>query len=180
MNIFIGCGGCLLDALAFLLPRDVILIDDYKTGLVEGYKIYGTVDDLISGKIKVCSDDNIYNTIGSEGNNQLRNNIYEKIRKAGLMIRPLIMGKISKNVYIGENVFVNLGAQIHHNCHIGNNCVVSPGAILCGNVRLENNVFVGAGAILIQDIIANANSVIGAGSVCINNNKIIKLLILWF
>ena len=168
MNYLIGCGGNALDALSFLMLKNVVFIDDYKTGTYEGYSIIGTTDELM--KMHIPNYAKIYNCIGSAGDNRTRNKIYEKLTKAGIKIQPLIMCSfISRNVQIGENTLFNVGSQIHHDCIIGDNTVVSPGAIILGNVKLGNNVFVGAGAIIKQGLTINNNAVIGMGSVVINN-----------
>ena len=168
MNYLIGCGGSALDALSFLTLKNVVFIDDYKTGTYEGYPIIGTTDNLIKMKIPECAK--IYNCIGSAGDNRTRNRIYEKITRAGLKVQPLIMSSfISRNVQIGENTLLNIGSQIHHNSIIGDNTVISPGAIILGNVKLGNNVFVGAGSVIKQGLTINDNTIIGMGSVVIND-----------
>lgn len=164
--IMVGAGGASIDALSFLNHEEVYFYDDNKTGLFENYTILGTTDDLC----RTQTNDTIYLTIGSAGNNRTRNRIYRKLTEAGLKTDPLLLCSfISRNAKIGNNVLANIGSQIHHDCVIGDNCVISPGAILCGNVTLEQNVFVGAGAVIIQGIAIGESAVIGAGSVVLKD-----------
>ena len=168
MNYLIGCGGSALDTLSFLMLKNVVFIDDYKTGTYEGYSIIGTTDDLI--KMHIPDYASVYNCIGSVSDNSTRNRIYEKLTKAGVKIRPLVLCSfISRNVSIGENVLLNINCQVHHDCVIGNHTVISPGAIILGNVKLGNNVFVGAGSVIKQGLTINDNTVIGMGSVVIQD-----------
>lgn len=155
-----------IDALSFLNHEEIYFYDDNKTGLFEGYKILGTIDDLC----RTQTDDTIYLAIGSVGDNRTRNQVYEKLTKAGIKTRPLLMHSFkSRNVAIGENVLVNVGVQLHHGCDIGDSCVISPGTILCGNVRLGKNVFVGASTTVIQGVTIGDNAVIGAGSLVLKD-----------
>ena len=168
MNYIIGCGGSALDALSFLTLKNVVFIDDYRAGTYEGFPIIGTTDDLI--KMHIPEYAKIFNCIGSAGDNRTRNQIYEKLTKAGVKIRPLVLCSfISRNVQIGKNTLLNVNSQIHHDCIIGDNTVVSPGAIILGNVKLGNNVFVGAGSVIKQGLTINDNTVIGMGSVVIQD-----------
>ena len=154
------------DILSFIPHEEVFFYDDLKTGNFEGYKILGTIDDLC----RTQTDDVVYLGIGSVGDNRTRNRIYEKLTKAGIKTRPLIMSSfISRNAEIGQNCLLNIGSQIHHNCVIGESCVISPGAILCGNVTLKGNNFIGAGAVIIQGVTIGENSVVGAGSIVIRD-----------
>ena len=166
--ILIGAGQNSLDVLSFIPHQEVFFIDDYKVGTFEGYKILGTVDDLCQGRIPIRYP--VYNAVGSVGDNETRNRIYEKLLKASIKTEPLIFSShICHNVQIGENVAIGLCSQIHHDCVIGDNCVLSPRVTLCGDVTLSDNVFIGAGAILIQGIKAGKNAVIGAGSLVIRD-----------
>jgi UDP-perosamine 4-acetyltransferase len=114
--------------------------------------------------------DDIVNCIGSVGGNRVRNRIYEKIKKAGLQVQPLIMSLfIAKNVIVGDNSLLNIGSQIHHDCIIGESCVISPSVTICGNVKLGNNCFVGVGTNIIQGLTIGENSVIGAGSLILKD-----------
>jgi acetyltransferase-like isoleucine patch superfamily enzyme len=154
----VGAGGASIDALSFLNHEEVYFYDDNKTGLFEGYKILGTIDDLC----RTRTDDTIYLTIGSVGDNRTRNRIYEKLTEAGLKIDPLLLcAFISRNVKIRNNVMANIGSQIHHDCVIEDNVVISPGVILLGNVHVCKNAFIGASATIKQGVTIGENAIIG-------------------
>ena len=162
----IGAGGACIDTLSFFNAKNVMIFDDFKVGSVLGNPIIGTIDDLIRMK----PNDDIFNCIGSVGDNQIRNKVYEKLTKAGLRVRPLIMSSfISRNVKVGDNSLLNIGSQIHHSTVIGESTVVSPGVIICGDCKIEENCFVGVSATVIQGITIGRNSVIAAGSLMLKN-----------
>jgi acetyltransferase-like isoleucine patch superfamily enzyme len=154
------------DILPFIPHEEVFFYDDNKTGLFEGYKILGTIDDLC--QTPVCNK--IYLGIGSVGDNSVRNRIYEKLKRANLTVSPLIFpSHICHNVQIGENTVIGLGSQVHHDCVIDDNSVLSPRVTLCGNVHVCKNVFIGAGAVAIQGVTIGENSIAGAGSIVIKD-----------
>jgi len=164
--IIVACGGMSKDILSFIPHEEVFFYDDNKTGYFENYTILGTIDDLC----RTRTDDTVYLGIGSVGQNDTRNRIYNKLTKAGHRVSPLIFpSKICYGVKMGNNVVINLNCEIHHDCIIGNNCVLSPRVTLCGAVELSDNVFIGAGAIIIQNVKVGQNSIIGAGSVVLKN-----------
>jgi bifunctional N-acetylglucosamine-1-phosphate-uridyltransferase/glucosamine-1-phosphate-acetyltransferase GlmU-like protein len=164
--VLIGAGGACIDTLSFFNLKNTPIFDDYKVGSVMGNRIYGTVDDLI----RMRPTDDIFNCIGSVGDNTVRNRIYEKLKAAGIKTKPLLLCSfLSGNVKIGSNVLAGVGSQLHHDVTIENNVVISPGVIICGDVTLKKNCFIGAGSVLIQGITVGRNSIAGAGSVVIND-----------
>ncbi len=175
-TIILGCGGNAIDLLSFKkLDGSIFFVDDNKQGRFMGCDIIGTIGDLCNGRIKIDLFPGerlqILNCVGSVGDNRARNQIYEKVTRAGYKISPLIFSPqyISGNVVVGENALIGLNSQIHHDCNIGDHCVISPGSILCGDVVLRENVFVGAGSTIIQNVTIGRNTVIGAGSVVIKD-----------
>lgn len=173
MKIYIGCGGCGKDTVAFLMPQNAYFVDDNKTGEFEGHTVIGTIDEFTRGDTIAkysCVPHEIYNCIGSVGDNRIRNEVYEKITKAGFKISPLLLCSfLSKDVQVGSNVMAGVGSQLHHDCYIGDNSVISPGAVVLGSVKLEGNNFIGAGAVVIQGCKIGKNSIVGAGSVVLHD-----------
>lgn len=160
--IYIGCGGCGKDTVAFLMPQNAYFVDDNKTGTFEGYPIICNVDEFIERYRKMAVKPKVYNSVGSEGDNAIRNNIYEKLKGAGIKTSPLLLSSfISRNVIIGDNVLTGIGSQIHHDCRIGESVVISPGAIILGGVTIGRNAFIGAGAVIKQDLTIGENAVVG-------------------
>ena len=156
--IICGCGGQSQDILSFIPHEEVFFYDDKKAGLFEGYKILGTIDDLCRTPVY----NKIYLGIGSVGDNKTRNRIYEKLKKVGHTVSPLIFpSHICHNVQIGENTVIGLNSEIHHDCVIGESCVISPGAIVLGDVKIGKNVFLGANCCIKQGLTIGDNAIIG-------------------
>lgn len=128
-------------------------------------------------------------SIGINENVNLRNTLYNKIKKIGFVIPTLIhkqtiisqyttLGEgtcvmagavINPNVRIGNNSVINTGAIIEHDCIIGDNTFISPGTILAGNVTIKNNSLIGMGSKIIEGKTIGNNVTIGAGAVVIND-----------
>ena len=169
MIFLVGAGGCGIDTAAFLCD-EIYFVDDYKTGDVTGIPVLYTVDEFIHTYWKMRESPTVYNCLGSEGDNTERNRMYERLTRGGVKVSPLILSSfVSLNVRVGNNVFTNIGSQLHHHVTLEDNVVVSPGAIICGNVTLKRNCFIGTGATVIQDVTINENAIIGAGSVVLKD-----------
>lgn len=172
MKIYIGAGGMFRDIAAFLCPQNAFLVDDNKKGYFEGYPIICNIDGFIKRYRGMKVKPKVYLSIGSEGDNTIRNKIYEKLKRAGVKTSPLLLSSfISKNVIIGDNVLTGIGSQIHHDCRIGESTVISPGAIVLGGVTIKNNAFIGAGAVIKQDLTIGKGSVIGMCSCVLHDIK---------
>lgn len=170
------------------------------TGL---YKIVGVIDskeklgETVLGDIKIIDCDenlhkyksknikNVFITVGSVGNPQIRINLFEKAKTIGFEI-PSIVDKtaiLSQNINIGDgnfigkgaiinagtiindNCIINTGSIIEHDCYIDSFVHISPGATLCGRVRIGKNTHIGANSTIIQYKSIGNNVMIGAGSV---------------
>jgi len=164
-KILVGAGGMAIDFITYYCPSYCVdLIDDFKVGNILGHPIIGTVSDLIKNKCWGKGSE-IYNCVGSCGDNSTRNRVFNKIKAAGIDTRNLTMSSfISWDVAFGENVLANIGSQIHHGCMIDDNVVISPGVIICGDCGIHENVFIGAGSTIIQGIQIGKNSIIAAGA----------------
>lgn len=164
--IIVGCGGLSRDILTFIEHEEVFFYDDNKTGLFEGYRILGAIDDLC----KAPAYKEIFLGIGSVGDNRTRNRIYGKLAMAGHKVSPLIFpSKICNGVKLGENIVIGLNSQIHHDCIIENNVVLSPHCTLLGNVHVKENAFLGANCCIKQGTTIGENAVIGMGSNVLND-----------
>jgi UDP-perosamine 4-acetyltransferase len=166
MKILVGAGGMAIDWLAFNSPvYCVSLVDDFKKGNVMGHPIIGTISDFVQERHSMEHIE-VFNCIGSIGNNRLRNGVYRRLKDNGIEVKNVILSSfVSHNVKIGTNVCANIGSQIHHDCNIGNDVVISPAVTICGDCTIGNNVFIGAGATIIQGIKIGSDSVIAAGAV---------------
>lgn len=151
--------------------------------------------------IPILGDDNIleelfnkgveyaFICLGINGGINLRNKLYEKIKKIGFKIPTLIHKNAIVSPYarigqgscvmagaiinscarIGINSVINTNSIIEHDCVIGDNTFISPGVVLAGNVTIKNNSFIGIGSKIIEGKVIGNNVTIGAGAVVIDN-----------
>jgi sugar O-acyltransferase (sialic acid O-acetyltransferase NeuD family) len=87
----------------------------------------------------------------------------------------IIKGDIMNQVFVGSEVFIdvgtliNTGAQIHHNVKVGEYSEISPNAILLGKCAVGNLCRIGANATILPGIKVGDNSIIAAGAVVTKN-----------
>jgi sugar O-acyltransferase (sialic acid O-acetyltransferase NeuD family) len=125
----------------------------------------------------------------SIGSNQIRSEVFLKLKKAGLTpinaFHPFsVIGAevslgngvmiaanstINALAKIGNGVICNTACIIEHECQIGDFAHIAPGAVLAGNVTIGERTFVGANAVIKQGIIVGKDVTIGAGSVIIKD-----------
>ncbi|XOQ58580.1 MAG: Acetyltransferase [Clostridium sp.] len=171
---------------------------------INQYEIVGITDKNIKGKlldIPILGNDSIlkelydskvnYAFIGIGGlkNINIRNEIYNKLKKIGFKLPVLIHKKAIVSTYakihegtcvmagaiinagtdIGRNCIINTGSIIEHDCKIGNNTHISPNSAIAGGVNIGFNTHIGIGSSIIQQRIIGNNVTIGAGAVVIDN-----------
>lgn len=133
--------------------------------------------------------------IGSIGNPQVRMRLFEECKAIGYQL-PCIIDQsavLSKDLQIGEGIFIgkgaiigagvrlgngciiNSGAILEHGCAVGNFAHAAPGCTLCGKVKVGDNTHIGAGSTVIQNISIGSNSMIGAGSLVLSDISSNKL-----
>ncbi len=170
MKILVGAGGMAIDWLTYNSPAYCVsLVDDFKKGNVMGHPIIGTISDFLDNK-QLMPHPEVFNCIGSIGDNKVRNMIYTVFKENGIQMQNVILSLfVSADVRFGRNVVANIGSQIHHGCRIGHNVVISPAVTICGDCNIQDNVFIGAGATIIQGITVGENSVIAAGAVVVKD-----------
>lgn len=123
------------------------------------------------------------------GNNQIRFNLYEKVKSNGFKILTLIhpsavvspSAKISEgtiimpnvvvnsNVTIGQGVILNSASVVEHESIIGDFVHISPCVALAGNTNVGDYTHIGIGSQTIQGITIGKNCIIGAGSTIVKN-----------
>jgi sugar O-acyltransferase (sialic acid O-acetyltransferase NeuD family) len=123
------------------------------------------------------------------GDNNIRNNISNKLRNSDASLINIIdtSANVSKYIeigtgnYIGKNVsinaivkikndtIINTASIIEHECKIDNAVHIGPGTVLCGNVKVGENTFIGANSVVKQGVCIGGNVTIGAGSVVIRD-----------
>lgn len=120
------------------------------------------------------------------GNNKIRKNIYDKLKKIkNLNFINLIADRISRetniqlgignsilsgcnldyDIKIGNFNIINNNVLLCHDTVVGNYNFIGPSVTTCGRVEIGNNVFIGAGTIIAPEVRIGNNSIIGAGSV---------------
>lgn len=146
-----------------------------------GYPILGSFEDLYSQ-----NDLSNMNFALSQGNNKIRYEAFENIKKRGghipTIIHPrAVVSRFSKlgegvivhanavidpDTKIGDNCIISFNAGIGHTTCVGCHCYLSPYAMLGAYTNVQNFVFMGIHASTISgkvDIIGE-NSIIGAGA----------------
>lgn len=124
------------------------------------------------------------NAVGGIGNIQVRLQVFENLRQAGLacpaVVHPTAHVEPSATLASGVQVFaqayvgsaaqvgfgaiINTGAILSHDCVIGEVANISPGAILAGEVEVGRAALVGMGATLNLRVKVGAWARIGNGA----------------
>ena len=165
-----------------------ILDKEEKMGeIYKNYKVIGTDEDLQKFYNKGIK--NIFICIGFMGNNNIRNILYQKVKKIGFEVVNIIdkTAILANNIKLGEGIFIgkrailnsnvmidnmaiiNTGAIIEHDSYVGEYSHVSIASILCGSVNIGESVFIGANSTIINNINIEKNTIIGAGSVVVKD-----------
>ena len=152
-----------------------------------GIKVIGS-DDILEELFKPGVK-NAFISLGSIGNTDIRRKIYSNLKKIGFKL-PCIIDKtaiISRNIILGEGIFIgkgaivnaaveigdnsiiNSGAIIDHECKIGDFVHIAPGVSMSGGIVVENDVHIGTGSNIIQGVKIGKNSIVGAGSTIIRH-----------
>lgn len=147
----------------------------------ERYPYLGT-DDVLQEYYN-CGVQNVAICIGYLGKGNIREVLYEKIKKIGYQL-PIIVDPsaiISRTAEIAEGTFVGKGAIINaeakigkmsiintkalieHECIIADFVHVAVGSVLCGQVKVGKAAFIGANATVIQCRQINERKIIPAG-----------------
>lgn len=125
--------------------------------------------------------------IGPQYVNRAREELFAEVKNKGYSFvncicptpyksKDLIVGEnvyldyasqISRFVEIGDNVII-IASQIGHHCKIENNAFVS-GSILAGNINIEKNVFIGLGSTIGPNITLGKHTVVGMGCLISKN-----------
>ncbi len=141
----------------------------------------GTDDDLQA----VYSEGirNAFITIGYLGSGNIRELLYEQLKRIGFCIPSIIdpAAILAEHVVLGEGVYIGKRAVVNTGSRIGDLCIINTGtvvehdnviggfshmavgSVLCGHVRVGTRCLVGAGAIVIQGITIGDGVIVGAG-----------------
>ena len=170
----------------------------------EDYKIAAYGDDSKSNKnlfidgspiydektlLEFADKNNIKNAISSIGNNFIRAEKYNLLKKAGFNMISIVhpQALIDTNVNYGENVIIEMGTAIHTHSTIGNNVFLGGDALIGHHNKIGNHVLVGGnvsfgGSVIVEDyvsigvgasikpgVILGEGSVIGVGAAVIKD-----------
>ena len=148
-----------------------------------GFSVINGEDDILKKYSPL--EIKLVNGIGSVRLPTLRENVFNKFKKAGFSFLNVIhptsyLGQdvllnegiqafagsiIQPGCRIGDNVIINTSASIDHDCSIGNHVHLAPGVVCCGNVTIDEGTHVGSGAIILQGTHIGNHCLIGAGAV---------------
>lgn len=153
-----------------------------RTGEIDhGYKILGSFDDLF-GKGNLHE----MNFALSQGDNNIRAELFKRITDAGGLIPTLIhptatvsrfatLGRgtiihinsvVQSDVIIGDNTVLSYNTAVTHSSQVGNHCYLAADAMVGAYTKIEDYVFLG---IDVHTISAKVDSIghhayVGAGS----------------
>lgn len=190
--VLIGAGGhckVIIDILKSMKKYEVVGILDNKNKSKYLLDVPIIGDDTLLNELFLKGIKNAFICIGALNNINIRNNIYENLKKIGFKLPVLIHEKSIVSEYaklgegtcvmpgaivnagsiIKENCIINTGSIIEHDCLISSNCHVSPNVVLGGQTTIESNCHIGIGSTIIQGINVGENVTIGAGAVVVNN-----------
>ncbi|MCH5191128.1 MAG: acetyltransferase [Oscillospiraceae bacterium] len=190
--VLVGGGGHCASVIDTVLTsteyEEIVITDKESVGKkLLGIPIVGTDDCLEKLFQKGFTD--AFITVGSIGDPNNRRRIYNQIKKIGFNVPNIIdkTASVSKNVNLGEGIFIGKQAVVNSLAEIGNNCIintaaviehqcslgefvhVAPHAVLCGNTAVGDGSHIGAGSVIRQQIKIGKNVTIGAGSVAVKN-----------
>ena len=176
-----------------------VIIDIIKS--TNEYQIVGITDKSTRGNllnIPIVGDDSVLQNIYYKGVKyafigigaiNIRNNIYDKLKKIGFKLPVLIHRNavvsnyakigdgtcvmagaiINAGADIGRNCIINTASVIEHDCKIGDNTHISPNSSIAGGVTIGFNTHVGIGSSIIQSKVIGNNVTVGAGTVVIDD-----------
>lgn len=128
-------------------------------------------------------------TVGSIGNSNIRQNIYNQLFEIGFEIPSIIDASaqvsqhatIEPGVFVGKLCIVNAGTTVHkgaiinsgsiveHDGQIGEFAHIASGSVLGGEVVIGEGTHIGANSTIRQQIHIGKNSIIGMGSAVLQN-----------
>jgi len=123
------------------------------------------------------------------GNNLFRQKIFDFLKKNNCNFISLIHPRacvendvlVGENVFIGANVYINIGSKIgdnttiyngciiEHDNSIGKHCYLAPGVVTGGGVRVDNSVFIGLNSAIRDHIKIGRGSFVGMGSIIVKD-----------
>lgn len=171
--IVIGDGGhakIVIDILGYYEKYEIIGVTskEPKSEKFYGHPIIGT-DEVLEGFFKKGVT-NVAIGIGGFTNNELRKQLFIKVKKIGFNVISAIHPNaiISKKATLGEGTTIFAGVVINPDVIIGDNCVIATSSSIDHETIVEDHCLISAGVTL------GANCLIKEGTLCALGAKIIS------
>ena len=181
----ISCIDVILDTQKFHIAGILDVKEKVGTSILD-IPVIGTDEDLANLKSQY---DYFIVTVGHIKNSQLRENLFEKLKKLSLPIPAIVSRQayvspwskigagtmvmhgviINAAAQVGENCIINTNALIEHEVVIADHCHISTSAVCNGQVIVGKGSFVGSNATVKQNVKIGEGVLIGAGSVVLND-----------
>jgi len=116
--------------------------------------------------------DGITHGIAAMGNNQVRQNLSERLEELGFEITNAIhpTAHVPPETTIGKGVIVDSLSNFGHNPTVGNNVLISISVVIGHHATMDDNVWVSAGAIICARSHLGKNVHIGPGAITVPKN----------
>lgn len=113
-------------------------------------------------------------TVGFLGRSQIRNALYEQLKKIGYSLPNIIdpSAIIAEDAKLGEGNFVGKRAIINADAKIGNMCIVNSGAIIEHECQVQDFTHIAVGTVLCGNVSVGCNTLVGAGATIIQGKEI--------
>ncbi len=184
----LGTGGHAKSVYDIVKKRKIYFFDKVKKNFKINYKTFkviGTLNTMKRYKNKIS------NVVVAIGNNKIRENYYNLLKKNNFKFATLIHPKsysgigsnigegsmimygsfINTDSKIGINCIINSNVSIDHDCVIKDHTHICPGVVMAGNVKVGKNCWIGLGSKIIENCIIGDNVFVAAGSLVTKNIK---------
>lgn len=185
--LILGCGGhgrVVADAALEAGYDEIAFLDDGEPGRLPP-------DTRMLGPLSVAGElvRDWPNAIAAAGDVALRLRLFGTLRELAFRT-PFIVhpsAVISRNVILGDGVFVaagaiigtgsrigeaaivNTGARIDHDCEIGSGAHIAPGATLSGGVTIGERAWLGTGCSVRQGVSIGNGALVGVGAAVVDD-----------
>ncbi len=175
--VLVGGGGhcrSVIDVIESTGEYNIIGIVDIKQNIgqsVLGYKVIGCDDDL-QDILSICN--NAVVTIGHVATNNLRKNVYIKLKQLGFCLPVIVSPRayVSKHSSVAQGTIVMHDALINSNVSIGENCIINTKALVEHDSVIENHCHISTSSVINGTVRVKENSFFGSNSVSNNNTEI--------
>lgn len=127
------------------------------------YKVIGNDEDL-EKIFKIC--ENAHITIGHITSNELRINLFKKLKDIGFKLPNIIspLAYVSKYAKIDEGSIIMHQALVNTNAKIGKNCIINTKALIEHDAIIEDNCHISTASVVNGEVLIKANSFFGSNA----------------